>query len=201
MIYNPRPYEPCNAAPTATEIQRLRLEAHINLQQINCYQPGTEHSGWLWILLDPAEWQELQMVQNNIASDDAAAIAALEPFPTCTRPTIFTILDAWTDKIITEHKEAHAQNSYHFQYKTNLERDILLDLCKAISSELITDLQDEAVTLSTPAASIFCITWKPPITISTHVTLKRWWQTSELPATKPAPYRLTTSANKHTRPF
>jgi len=143
MIYNPRPYEPCNAAPTATEIQRLRLEANINLQQINCYQPGTEHSGWLWILLDPTEWQELQMAQNNIASTDAAAIAALEPLPTCTRPTIFTILDAWTDKIITEHKEAHAQNSYHFQYKTNLERAILLDLCEAIPSELIADLQDE----------------------------------------------------------
>ena len=73
---------PISTEPTSTEIALLRLETQENLKRINCYQPGTEHSGWLWILLNTIEWEDMLVTQHNIDRTDAAAMAALEPLPT-----------------------------------------------------------------------------------------------------------------------
>jgi len=128
--------------PTYFEIRKLRKAIASNLKEITCLQPGADTTGWLWILLDPLEWQDLLMSQRGILATDASAIAALPALPTPAFPGLFTIDDAWTDKRITKESEEYSQKLYHYLYKRNLERACLLDLNDAIPSALIADLQD-----------------------------------------------------------
>ena len=124
-----------SAEPTQHEIKRLRKSVHANLRDTVCLIPGTDTTGWLWLIQTPDEWNDMHTTRDPNANVPA--------FPTITNPGIFTVDDAWTDKALARKKEEYLMSLYLFQHKTNLERALLLDLSDAIPSSLVADLQDD----------------------------------------------------------
>jgi len=122
--------------PTRSEILKLRRITKSNLQKITCLIPGTEYTGWSWIIYSNDEWNELhqRITPTNIP-----------PYPNVTNPHLFTVDTSWTSKALSEHKTIWEQSFYLWQYKSHLEQACLLDLTSAIPPELIADLKHDDI--------------------------------------------------------
>ena len=136
--------------PTQAEVKKLRKSLISNLRRLKCVIPGTDPTGWAWILLTPTEWNTIH--QNIIDNDPNNAdpnvtTPSIPAYPSVSNPGMFTIQDSWSDKRTSKEQSLYNQSLNLFHYKDNICQACLLDLETAIPSELIADLYNENDTL------------------------------------------------------
>ena len=100
--------------PTRTEVKKLRISLRDNLRRHPCLIPGTDPTGWAWILLTPTEWTTIHtdIINNDTTLPDPKP--APPPYPSVPNPGLFTIEDTWTNKRISKEKSLYEQSLYLF---------------------------------------------------------------------------------------
>ena len=133
---------PVSAHPTRAEILALRKITKSNLRKLPCLIPGTDRLGWSWTIMTEDEWDDhhIDMINSQPATDPPTAPP---PYPTITNPGLFVIEAGWSDKMLHQHNIECEQQRNLFEYKAAINHACLLDLRKAIPSELIADLHDD----------------------------------------------------------
>lgn len=147
--------------PTRAEVRKLRKSIKANLKRLPCVIPGTEETGWAWILMSETQWDAHQQAiiardkennppeetteDTNEEANSATDTQPKEPqkHPKVENPMKFDSKTKRSDKVCSALWAECQQDLELFQCKSNLIQASLQDLEEAIPSELIADLCDE----------------------------------------------------------
>ena len=85
--------------PTRSEVKRLKKAIKANLWRLPCIHPGTEHTGWAWILMTQEQWTTTQqeIIDAFVEANPNANVPAMPEHPAPANPGMFTIGD-WSDR-------------------------------------------------------------------------------------------------------